>query len=143
MSGGGEVTDATVGMPVELMLPPAAADVTLTGPGGRIEASERGIHQLRFVPGLPGAYAAAVGSDPPVATVAVNTPLPESDVRHTTSWLVVETRVAPEQTTARRELWGLAIGAGGLSLLAGAVLAARRRPPDMTAGSAPAEEEAA
>lgn len=141
--GGGAVTDATVGNPVELGLPPAAADVALTGPGGRIEASERGIHQIRFTPMLPGAYAAAAGEDPPVATVAVNTPLPESDVRHTTSWMVAETRVAPEQTTARRELWGYTLGVGGLAFLVAAILASLRRSTPVEAGAPVGEEEAA
>ena len=75
------------------------ADPILEGPGGtpvsfQLEGTERPI--LWFHPKEPGAYALQIEGAPPMAWIAANSPMAESDVRVTRRLATVESEMAPE-----------------------------------------------
>lgn len=109
-----------VDLPVELPVPVGATGVGVVGPDDRLVAAERGPRSLTFVGALPGAYAARVGEDPPLAWAAVNPPLAESDVRRGASLVATQAKLDPERQMARLPLsTGLAGAALGCLLVAG------------------------
>ncbi len=120
VGGTSATADGVVGVAVDLPMTAPGAEVT--GPAGHIVASERTPHGLRFVPELPGEYTIQIGDQPPLARVAVNTPAPESDVRHTASILATQAEIAPDRLTRHLPLQGVGWTIVGLGLLAAAVV---------------------
>lgn len=109
-----------VGAPVTLAFTPGEGDPEVNGPDGGIVPSERGVGTLAFVPNQPGAYAAVPAGLPPLAWVAVNTAVGESDVRRGPGLVEVQAQIAPERLTHTFDLDLPLIGAaGGLLLMAG------------------------
>ena len=81
---------------------------------------------VRFRPRSPGAYALSVLGAPPLAWIAVNTPIEESDVRVSHTLAAMESEVAPQLFLKTSDL---SLGLIVLSLLGllGQAFAARRR----------------
>lgn len=125
VGGAAATVDGVVGTPVVLPLPGASSGAEVTGPSGHLVASERTAEGLSFVPDVPGEYAVQIGDQPALARVAVNTPLPESDVRHTSSILAAQAEIAPDRLTRHLPLAGVGWALAGLALLGAAVLARR------------------
>ena len=66
---------------MEIALPEAVLQPSVTGPGDRAVQARFSSGYVRFVPREPGAYTVALPGAPPLAWIAVNTPSIESDVR--------------------------------------------------------------
>jgi hypothetical protein len=123
-TAGGTVDDA-----VTIGFGSASADPEVSGPDGAIVPSDRGIGTLSFTPRAPGAYAAVPTGLPPLAWVAVNTTVAESDVRRGTSLVEVQAAVAPERLRRTVDL-DLPLVGGGVLLLLGTALLGRGRNDD-------------
>ena len=98
---------------------------------------------LRFTPDAAGAYKVETPGAPPLAWVAVNTALAESDVRHGPSLVELAAEVDPDRYERRLELattllW-LALALVVLQALVARLLA-RREQPAVAAGPADAED---
>lgn len=139
-AGGGEGRfDATIGDTVAIPLPDLAIEPDVIGPDGtpvrsRIEGSE-----LRFDPDRPGAYAVTVENAPPIAFVAVNTALGESDVRRSDGIAKAEQRLAPDLFKVQVDLSPYLLALALALAVAQALMAAFGRE---TAGEAPPGVEA-
>lgn len=130
-AGGAAFTaEGVVDAPVSLSFPPTGGDPEVNGPDGGIVASERGIGTLGFTPAKPGAYAAVPTGLPPLAWVAVNTSIAESDVRRGTGLVEAQAEVAPERLRRTFDLDLPLVGAG-VALLLGAGLLGRGRSEDV------------
>lgn len=129
---GGEVSgvasrvDGEVGAPVRVPLPEGVVDVEVLGPDGASVPANRDRDGLVFEPIVPGAYSVGVPGRPAKAWVAVNAPLPESDVRSYGTLQAVEAKVDPTRS-ARRIALGPWILAGVAALLVAAAVFARGR----------------
>lgn len=117
-----------VGETVRLAVPPAVTEPEVVGPDGGLVGAEREIGALTFAPTAPGAYAARAASGPVAAWVAVNTPLPESDVRRGASLVATQAKIAPERMTQRTPLWLPSMGAALWLLLVAGVVGRGRNP---------------
>lgn len=122
--------DAVVGQQVAVPLPDLVVDPVVLGPTGAEVRSRIDGRRLVFTPQVPGPYQLSLESAPPLAWVAANTPLEESDVRAYDSVVAAERELAPDLLTRRVDLarpaWG---GVFLLLLLQGVVSAARGRQP--------------
>ncbi|MCB9762855.1 MAG: VWA domain-containing protein [Alphaproteobacteria bacterium] len=128
--GGAEQLSVTVGEPTQVRLPVVGLEPQVTGPDGVAVFAEL-IRQeeleVRFVPRLPGAYTVGVEGEPPLARVAVNTPLEESDVRTGEALTEVQAEIDPSRFVRRAELGRGALALALFAVLAQALLAARGR----------------
>ncbi len=97
--GPGEALGGTVGEPMEVPVAADAPELELTGPDGKLRAADRQNAALHFTPDTPGAWhvTSGAGDARVVADVAVNTPLSESDVRHSDSLAVRQAALAPDR----------------------------------------------
>lgn len=102
-SGGGERLSALVGDVVEVDLPGGVVEATVTGPDGPVAAKVRGA-SLAFTPTVAGAYLVETPGAPPLAWVAVNTELAESDVRPGPSLRALAATVDPDRYEKRLDL---------------------------------------
>lgn len=121
--------EATVGQPFALELPSPGTDPQLFGPGGQPVSAElrRGEQlELRFTPQAPGAYELRLEQGPPLALIAVNTPVEESDVRPGQALAEAEAAVRPELLSRTAELGPWASLVALALLLAQSVWSARR-----------------
>lgn len=112
----------TVGSAVRLGVPPTAVEPEVVGPEGEIVAAERSVGALAFTADRPGPYAAVPSGAPPVAWVAVNTVVAESDVRAGASLRETQAEIAPERMVQRTQLWLPALGLGLIGMLGAGVL---------------------
>ena len=127
--GAASTANGAVGARVSLAFPPAGGDPEVTGPDGGIVASERAIGSLSFTPEVPGAYAAVPTGLPPLAWVAVNTAVGESDVRRGTSLVEAQAKIAPERLRRTFDL-DIPLFGAGVALLLGAAALGRGRSDD-------------
>ncbi len=132
----GAAVEAVVGEPVVVAVAPDAPEVELTGPGEKIRSAERGVGELRFVPDAPGAWRVAGASAAVVASVAVNTPPIESDVRREGSIAARQAALAPDRLLVHFDLLPVLAGAAGVLLLIATIWAAV--PPRAPSGGADA-----
>lgn len=101
--GGGERLSGRVEDPVEVLLPSGVVEATVSGPAGPVAARIRG-STLSFVPDRSGAYLVETPGAPPLAWVAVNTDLSESDVRPGPSLQALAATVDPDRYERRLAL---------------------------------------
>lgn len=120
----GGALDGVVGESVAVAVAPDAPELELTGPGGGIRAGERTLGQLEFRPDVAGAWSVLGSQGATVATVAVNTPASESDVRRDGSILARQAALAPDKLMVHVDLLPWLAGLGGLALLAATAWAA-------------------
>ncbi len=120
----GDALDGIVGESVAVAVAPDAPELELTGPGGGIRAAERTLGQLQFRPDAAGAWTVLGSEGAPVATVAVNTPPAESDVRHDGSILARQAALAPDKLMVHLDLLPMLAALGGLALFAATCWAA-------------------
>ena len=122
----GELREARVGDVMEVALPVALPDVTVTGPRGMVsmETTPSGV---RFHADKAGAYRVETPGAPALSVIAVNVDPAESDVRLGTALAETAAEVDPDRFMHRFSLlpW-LLWAALGLGLLQ-AVLARRRK----------------
>ena len=102
-AGNSERMEVEVGSQAQLVLPEglwgSGTEPVMMGPSGspvafQVEGTQRPI--LRFFPKLPGAYALQIEGAPPMAWIAANSPLKESDVRVSDRLAAIEAEMAPE-----------------------------------------------
>lgn len=101
--GGGERLSGRVAEPVEVALPGGVVEAAVTGPDGPVASRIRG-SSLSFVPDASGAYRVETPGAPPLAWVAVNTDLAESDVRPGPSLQALAATVDPDRYERRLAL---------------------------------------
>lgn len=103
--------EGVTGEPLSVPLPDASLSPQVLGPDGNALPTSTIDGRLRFVPRRPGAYSVVIPGAPPLAWIAVNTPIPESDPRLFGTILASEARIDPAQTTRRIALgpWALAL----------------------------------
>jgi hypothetical protein len=130
-SGGGAVTyDAVVGERVVVELPVADLEPALWNPDGSEVPAElvRGeLLQVSFTPDRPGAWIVGIEGEPPLARVAVNTSVGESDIRVYETLAAVEAKVDPKLLENSLDLGRASLGGGVLLLLLQALVATRSR----------------
>lgn len=124
-SGGGAAAAGVVGEPLTVAVPVDAPELVLTGPDGAIRAAERAGGALRVVPDVAGAWTASGAGQVEVASIAVNPPASESDVRRGDSLAARQAALAPDRMTVRFGLSAWLLGAAALALLAAAAWAGR------------------
>ena len=123
---GVERFDGVVGRSMSITAPEGVSEVEIVDASGvRQDATRQGA-VVRFTPRSPGAYALTVVGAPPLAWIAVNTAIEESDVRVSHTLAAMEAEVAPELFLKTSDL---SLGLLVLSLLGllGQAFAARRR----------------
>ena len=130
-SGGGAVTyEAVVGERVVVELPVADLEPALWNPDGSEVPAElvRGeLLQVGFTPDRPGAWIVGIEGEPPLARIAVNTDIGESDVRVYDTLAAVEAKVDPKLLENSLDLGRASLGGGVLLLLLQALVATRSR----------------
>ncbi len=130
-AGGGALrSDAVVGERVVVELPMADLEPSLWNPDGAPVQAElvRGeLLEIGFVPDRPGAWTIGIEGEPPLAQVAVNTPVGESDLRVYDTLAEAEAAVDPKLLENSMDLGRASLGLGVLALLLQALLATRSR----------------
>jgi hypothetical protein len=124
--------DGIVGDPVKVPLPDVGSLVDVYAPSGELAPSSVEAAALRFVPQVPGGWRVGNEGAPPLAWVAVNPSLAESDVLRYASIAAVEAKIRPELFEMEIDLspWLLF---GALALLIGQAV--------LSFGNAPRDEE--
>lgn len=121
-AGSGARLESVVGQQVGVELSSHPAAVEVVGPGGPVAESTRG-DTVFFVPSRAGAYRVETPGAPPLAWVAANTSVVESDVRPGPALIAVAAELDPERYLRRIALAPWLFGAAVLFLLGQAVLA--------------------
>lgn len=139
--GAGAALHAVVGEQVQIPVAIDAPELELVGPDRKLRSAERAAGGLTFRPDVAGAWrvSSGAGEGSEVASVAVNTPPAESDVRHAGSLAARQAALAPDRMLVHLDLarW-LAVAAGLiliLSTLWAALGAAGARRPVQTGES--------
>jgi hypothetical protein len=104
VGGLGATASGEVGTAMQIDLPPGEGEAVLIGPGGEPVGASRSGSTLRFLPAHPGEYRVERGPGPPVARIAVNTPVAESDVRPSTPIVEAQAAADPERMSRRLAL---------------------------------------
>jgi hypothetical protein len=95
---GVEVFEGVVGQPLSLPLPGGSFTPDVIGPDEQRLPSSVVDGHLRLLPRRPGPHAIVVPGAPPLARIAVNAPLAESDIRRFESLAETRERVDPGST---------------------------------------------
>lgn len=123
-STSGSAMDAVVGEPVRVGVAADAPELELTGPNEKLRAAERGVGELRFVPDAAGAWRVQGANAALVASVAVNTPGVESDVRREGSIAARQAALAPDRLMVHFDLLPVLAGCAGILMLIATLVAA-------------------
>ena len=130
-SGGGSVNvDAVVGQRVVVELPVADLEPSLWNPDGSEVPAElvRGqLLEVGFTPDQPGPWVVGIEGEPPLARIAVNTDVAESDVRVYDTIAAAEAAVDPKLLENSFDLGRASLGGGVVLLLLQGLLATRSR----------------
>ncbi len=102
--GGGIRENAFVGELAAVALPDVGLEPQVMGPDSQPVRSRVDAGKVLFIPEKPGAYTVQVEGSPPLASVAVNTRIEESDVRRSSSIAGVEREIRPDLFARRVDL---------------------------------------
>lgn len=131
-AGGGALqAEAIVGQRVVIEIPMPDLEPSLWNPDGTLVPAELARSELlrvAFTPDRPGAWAIGVEGEPPLALVAVNTPVEESDVKVYDTLAETEASVDPKLLENSLDLGRASLGLGVVALVLQGLLASRARP---------------